>query len=343
VTQPQTLAVALSGGIDSLVAAFLLKQKGHPLFGLNFRTGFDGAAPDLERLSAMLGIPVLQVDLSREFRSRVVDYFTGTYLQGKTPNPCLFCNRSIKFGALLEAALDMGASGLATGHYAGTRTSETGAVDLVKAEDKLKDQSYFLSLLNQDQLRRCVFPLGGMTKEEVRRTAAREGLVPLHTRESQDVCFIGDGQVWEFVEKISGLVPGKGPIVTRAGDIVGEHHGLHRFTIGQRRGINCPGPRPLYVLALDTAANRLVVGAKSELHRTEIDVSPVNMISRSLSGPTRVLVRIRYNHAGAGAILLPRGPDSAKLLFDAPQLAVTPGQAAVFYLEDTVLGAGIIQ
>jgi tRNA-specific 2-thiouridylase len=339
----QTLAVALSGGIDSLTAAFLLREKGFSLIGVHFTTGYETRDQDLSALSALLGIPVHRVDLSADFRRLVVDYLTGSYLRGLTPNPCLVCNREIKFGVLLQAAIGLGASQLATGHYARIRKGPDGAPILVKGADPLKDQSYFLAMLTREQLLGSVFPLGDLTKEEVRGIARRAGLTPLQDKESQDICFIQGTTLAGFIEQATGIVPGPGPIVTVEGREIGRHQGLHRFTIGQRRGINCPGPEPYHVLALDTAANTLVVGTRSQIYRSEVRVTGLHLFDGPLAQPVRVVTRIRYAHPGSEALLCPGESGSALIRFESPQPAVTPGQFAVFYQGDRVLGAGVIQ
>ncbi|MFH1154636.1 MAG: tRNA 2-thiouridine(34) synthase MnmA [Pseudomonadota bacterium] len=342
-THPHTLAIALSGGIDSLVSAYLLKQGGHTVFGIHFSTGFETAAVDVARLGNMLGIPVHRVDLSASFQKFVVDYFVTTYLKAQTPNPCLICNKTIKFHALLQAAIALGASRLATGHYARIEQTDKGCPVLLKGKDPLKDQSYFLAMLTEDQLRQAVFPLGEFTKDEVRTIARKAGLEPLQKKESQDICFLNDTSVSAFIEKVSGIAPCPGPIVTVQGETIGEHHGLHRFTIGQRRGIDCPGPEPYYVIALDMGKNTLIVGTRSQMYRQETRVAGLAMMTYPLVEPVRVTTRIRYSHPGAKSLLSPVDDLNALVTFDTPQPAVTPGQVAVFYQDDAVLGAGIIQ
>ena len=352
-----TVAVALSGGVDSLVAAFLLKSQGHPVLGLHFVTGFEAASlaaapgapsaplspnPAIADLGVQLGIPVRIVDLRIEFRRVVVDYFTATYAAGRTPNPCLVCNPAIKFGVLMDHARRQGAQRLATGHYARLRQDDRGRFHLLKGVDAVKDQSYFLAFLSQEQLARTHFPLGELTKTRVRAIASEHRLRPVAFGESQDVCFIRDGSYADFLATRAGFVSQPGPIVDTSGRRLGTHPGLHRFTVGQRRGINCPAADPYYVLRLEPAENRLVVGSKAELARRECRVEAVHWIHPPPEGPQPVSVRLRYRHQAVPARLFPEAGHTARLRFDVPQMAVTPGQGAVFYRADHVLGAGWI-
>ncbi len=343
------IAVAVSGGIDSMVAAHLLKHQGHELFAVHFITGFEKTAGRLEgnagngadalhEMTHRLGIALHVVDLMQDFRREVVDYVARTYLGGETPNPCLVCNPRIKFGALLQWAGKKGAQFLATGHYARIRQDENGRCRLFKGADLGKEQSYFLARLNQEQLQRAVFPLGGMTKSEVRARAARHGLVPAVSEESQDICFIREGRYPEVLD----LPASPGPIEDVDGNLLGEHQGLHRFTVGQRRGINRPAARPYYVVRLDRARNCLVVGSKEELLATACRVVGINWIIAPPHAARRVSTRVRYRTREVSSTLTPLDEKSALVAFDVPQSAVTPGQAAVFYDGDEVLGAGFI-
>jgi tRNA-specific 2-thiouridylase len=342
-----SIAVAVSGGVDSMIAAHLLKQDYPSVFGLHFLTGFESAPGGrgvlpVQSIGEQLGIPLRVVDLSAEFRQNVVDYFSATYLSGETPNPCVVCNPSIKFGVLLRFAQGLGAERIATGHYAVVQKDPSGRYRLLKGADGRKDQSYFLARLTQDQLAKASFPLGAFTKAAVRELAARRGLKPAAVRESQDVCFIKAGSYPQFIAALTDRTAEPGLIETTAGDIVGEHRGLHAFTVGQRRGINCPAAEPYYVVRLDIARNRLVVGLKKDLLAAECAVQGINWICLPPQASVRVQVRVRYRTRETPATLTPLGPDSARVRFDAPQPAVTPGQAAVFYDGDEVLGGGFI-
>jgi tRNA-specific 2-thiouridylase len=339
------IAVAVSGGIDSLTAAFLLKNQGFQVKGIHFLTGFESDrqwGQKVGDLFAPLGIPVHILDCRAEFKSEVVDYFIQAYLAGQTPNPCVVCNSRIKFGPLLNLADRLGAKLLATGHYAQKTAGTGGRFDLVQGVDPSKDQSYFLAQLTRHQLARACFPLGKLTKTAVVRLAGQAGLAPLRTRESQDVCFINMPSYHQFLAQMGKLPNRPGQIVTTQGQVIGHHRGLCRFTIGQRRGINCPDPLPFYVVRLDMTQNRLVVGRKNDLLRSHCKVVRINWIAEPPAAPRRAAARIRYRGPAADCLLSPTGDRSAELTFDKPQAAVTPGQAAVFYHRHRVLGGGWI-
>ena len=336
-------AIALSGGIDSLVAASLLKDRGHRLLGIHFSTGYESTPPDqIEAVARELDIPLEMVDVGELFRREIVDYFIETYREGKTPNPCLVCNRVIKFGAVLAAAETLGAGCLATGHYARVERDADGMFRLLKGIDAEKDQSYFLAFLSQAQLSRALFPLGGMTKARVRRLAAERGLIPAERRESQDVCFI-TSSCGRFLEGAGGMTPRPGPISDPGGRVIGTHPGLHHFTVGQRRGINCPASEPYYVIDMDPRENRLMVGFKADLPIDRCRLSGVRWIGRPPEREIRLGVRVRYRHQAVPAVFAPGSDGSGTLVFDAPEAAVTPGQGAVFYSGEAVLGGGWIE
>lgn len=364
------IAVAISGGIDSLMAAHLLIEAGHDVTGIHFITGYEpkelaavavpspnvegssggrgheetiGAALcGMEKISRQLGIPVEIVDISTEFKKEVVDYFTDAYLRGLTPNPCLICNPRIKFGLIMNHAQRLGAARIATGHYARVLREESGAFRLAKGVDPAKDQSYFLAFLSQQQLKKACFPLGGMTKAEVKRQAAQRGLSPTTSGESQDICFITGGRYTDFLSAQPGFKAASGPIETVEGKRIGTHGGLHMFTVGQRRGINCPAPEPYYVVRIDPPKNSLIVGFRHHLETGSCHVSGINWITGSPEGPQRYNIKLRYRHKEVPATLIPEGPGSATIRFDEPQSAVTPGQGAVFYSGSSVMGAGLI-
>jgi len=342
------MAVALSGGIDSLIAAKLLIQQGHSVVGIHFVTGYESPQNPSPRelaelLAFRLGIDVYAMDAVQPFQQTVVDYFVRTYLSGLTPNPCMVCNPLIKFGTVLDYARSIGASRLATGHYARI-TSGEGILRLLKGIDPVKDQSYFLSRMTQMQLAHACFPLGGMTKSRVIQLARDLKLEPVHHGESQDICFIKGRSYGEFLKNQEGLVLPSGPIATVAGKIIGEHPGLHLFTIGQRRGINCPAAQPYYVVRLDRKANTLVVGFKSDLLTSSCRVSDINWIAGPPEFPARVFTRVRYRSQAVFSTLYPTEDDGVAVVFDTPQPSVTPGQGAVFYREDDeVIGGGWIK
>ena len=347
------LAVAISGGVDSMMAAHLLQTRGYEVSGVHFLNGFEPAgtpwaSPDpslhpVSRIGEQLGIPVTLVDCRKEFRNLVVNYFTRTYLEGRTPNPCMVCNPGIKFGVLLAHVRLSGARGLATGHYARTAKAADGRYHLYRGADSRKDQSYFLARLSQQQLAQACFPLGGMTKTEIKALARQKGFRPVTGGESQDVCFIKNGSSAAFLRAQPGFISRPGPIEDVRGNLLGEHQGLHLFTVGQRRGINCPAAAPYYVVRLDPAGNRLIVGSKEDVVVCGCRVNDVNWIVSRPCSPRRVRVRLRYRHKAVPATVTVNEEDaSAEVIFDDPQSAVTPGQAAVFYDNDEVMGGGFI-
>jgi tRNA-specific 2-thiouridylase len=342
-----SIAVAVSGGVDSLVAAHLLKQTTSKLVALHFRTGFETEPADrirerIQSIGDQLDLPVHVLDLSADFRREVVDYFAAAYLSGLTPNPCAVCNPRIKFGVLLRRAAAVGAAQLATGHYADVRRGPAGRCRLFKGVDAQKDQSYFLARLTQAQLAKACFPLAALTKAGVREIADAEGFIPANAAESQDVCFIRTGAYPGFIAALTGRPAEAGLIETTDGKIVGRHPGLQAFTVGQRRGINCPAAEPYYVVRLDIERNRLVVGSKNDILSAQCRVVQINWIAPPPVEPLRVTARVRYRTPATPATVAPIDADSAWLRFDAPQPAVTPGQAAVFYDDNEVLGGGFI-
>jgi tRNA-uridine 2-sulfurtransferase len=363
----QITAIALSGGIDSLAAAYLLKQQGHLVTGIHFITGFENKAYHrynsrlskdsseagfssnqashslkIANIADQLGITVQTIDISTDFKLKVVDYFTQTYLSGQTPNPCLICNPSIKFGTLLTYAFKLGASRLATGHYARISADSMDKFHLLRGVDKKKDQSYFLAFMTQKQLARACFPLGKMTKSDVIKMAKEKGLRPEIRKESQDICFIKDNRYGDFLSRQKGFKAKPGDVADTKGNILGRHNGLHLFTIGQRRGINCPAFKPYYVLQIDIKKNRLIVGLKNDLLSSKCRVSKINWIIDKPSSPLDIDTRLRYRHRAVRSRLTPDGSTSAEIIFKTPQSAVTPGQGAVFYKDDEVIGGGWI-
>ena len=336
-------AIAVSGGVDSLTAAYLLKESEKRVIGLHFLTGFESESPNPTMIAKQLDIPVHTVDLRNHFKAQVVDYFVQTYLEGNTPNPCLVCNPKIKFGVLWQCARQYGAEYLATGHYARIVKSKNSRYHLHKGLDSIKDQSYFLAFLSQQQLSRTRFPLGGFTKSKVKEMASDLGLTPSTPSESQDVCFIRSGNYGDFLTQITGIVPQPGEIIDVAGNLVGRHQGLHLFTIGQRRGINCPAAKPYYVIRKDASNNRLIVGGQTDLYTGKCRIVGINWIQPPPNKAIAIRVRIRYRHHATPAKLDPQDLESAVLYFETPQKAVTPGQGAVFYDDDEVLGGGWIE
>ncbi len=348
----KTIAVAVSGGVDSLVSAFLLKRQGQRVFCIHFITGYESRETDqtdkhvqIDRIRKMtddLDLDLFTVDIQTEFNRLVVDYFMNTYLAGKTPNPCLICNPAIKFGTILSHVKTLGATHLATGHYAISREITKGEYGLFRGIDFRKDQSYFLSRLTQKQLSRAVFPLGGLNKTQTRKIAAENNLEPVTRKESQDICFIKNTTYGEFLVKQKGIFAEPGPIIDKNNRIIGKHKGLHLYTIGQRRGLNCPASQPYYVVKMDIKHNHLVVGFRDDTYSASCRVSDINWINGPPSTPSETEVKIRYRHRAVSATLVPDGDKEAKVFFHVPQMAVTPGQGAVFYRQNQVIGGGWI-
>jgi len=335
------------------MTACLLKEQGHQVIGIHFITGFETDSsfshgpraqdqhPILD-IGEQLGIPVEIADIRSEFQEIIVDYFTRTYRHGQTPNPCMRCNPTIKFGIILSLALERGAQSLATGHYAVIKKDQTGTYRLFKGFDRHKDQSYFLARLTGNQLACALFPLGAMKKTEVKKMARQRGLQPATRSESQDVCFIRDNSYGDFLRSQKGFRPQPGIIEDLNGQVVGQHDGLHLFTIGQRRGINCPAAEPYYVIRLDIKRNRLVVGTKKDLLSSECRVVEINWIGDAPESPLELHTRVRYRSQEVPATVIPGLRNTAVVRFKAPQAAITPGQGAVFYRGDEILGGGWI-
>jgi tRNA-specific 2-thiouridylase len=337
------VAVAMSGGVDSSVGAALLKEAGYEVSGIHMQLRSDSdltsAIPDLEHTCQLLDIPLYQLDLEREFHRLVVDYFCHEYSRGRTPNPCIVCNQQVKFGRLLEKVLEMGVEYLATGHYARMEHSP-GGYRLLKAVDRTKDQSYFLYTLGQRQLEHLMFPVGGLSKEKVRRKAAELGLPTANKKESQDICFIPDNDYRSFVAEHISLEPGE--IVDINGKVLGEHGGLARYTVGQRQGLWLASGEQLYVLELDAANNRLVVGNRDQILHSALIARNLSWVSGEAPKESMTITaKVRYKAPEVAAELHFRD-GVAEVRFAEPQLAIAPGQSVVFYQGDAVLGGGVI-
>lgn len=346
--------VAVSGGVDSLMAAYFLKEKGHNIIGIHFVTGYEDPLLDdpqnahtieshkIFSIAEQLGIEIQVLDCSGEFKKNVVDYFIQTYQAGQTPNPCMVCNPLIKFGTVFNFVSKFGASTLATGHYARIKEDNQGKFHLYKGVDPGKDQSYFLARLTQQQLSNACFPLGNMTKSKVIQMARRKGFKPVHTSESQDICFIKGKSYGDFLFGQDEFETKPGLIKDIRGKVLGEHKGLHLFTIGQRRGINCPASEPYYVIHMDTRQNELTVGFKKDLYVSQCKVEDINWIQEPAGIPMDVHTRVRYRHTAAASRVTLVDEKTAMVRFEKPQEAITPGQCAVFYKGDEVLGGGWI-
>jgi tRNA-specific 2-thiouridylase len=344
----------MSGGVDSSVAAYLLKEQGYDVVGLTFRGWPQDcrsleedkccgpqAVMDARMVAHGLGIPHYVIDEIETFQREVMDYFAAEYQRGRTPNPCVICNDKVKFGSLLRKARGLGATLIATGHYA--RVVHGNRHELRRAKDGKKDQTYFLFTLDQEQLGQVVFPLGEMSKDEVRAVAQRVGLKTSGKAESQEVCFVPENDYRRFLRESAGVKDHRGEIVTRAGKVLGHHAGIHHFTIGQREGLNLGGlPRPVYVVELEAATNRVVVGEADELLRDSFEVANCVWHVAAPAEPLEVTVKPRHQHPGARAFVQALAGNRARVRLPEPQRAITPGQAAVFYREDLVVGGGWI-
>ena len=349
------IVIALSGGVDSSVAAALLKQQGYEVIGMMMRLWSEPGreesnrccTPDAmamaRRVAARLEIPFYAIDAQLIFRDVVVGYFLDAYQQGITPNPCLACNRSIRWDFLLQKALMLGADYMATGHYARVRRVE-GKTQLLRGLDVHKDQSYVLSVLNQEQLSHALFPIGEYTKPEVRQLARDFSLPVAERAESQDLCFLAGQDYRQFLMRYIPEVGKPGPILTRDGRQLGEHHGLAFYTIGQRKGLGLSSPVPMYVLGKDIARNILIVGKVDELGGQELTVSSLNWIDGDVpGGPFHAEVKIRYKAVDVLGVVTPISVERVSVHFEQPLRDITPGQGVVFYDGERCLGSGIIE
>ena len=345
--------IAMSGGVDSSVAACLLTEQGYACVGCTMRLfGGDEAGEstccslsdveDARAVAMRLGIPFYVFNFCDDFKKNVIDRFVACYRAGKTPNPCVDCNRYMKFEKLLTRAAELGCDYVATGHYA--RVERQGDRYLLKkAADPAKDQSYVLYRLTQAQLSHVLFPLGGYGKEQTRALAAAHGFVNADKPDSQDICFVPDGDHAAAIARLTGQTEPTGLFLDTAGRVLGEHRGISRYTVGQRRGLGIASSEPYYVLAVRPDDNTVVLGREGDLYQSEMTVTDVNWIAgQTPTAPVRCAVKIRYRQKEQPALVTPTGADTATVVFEQPQRAVTPGQSAVFYDGDTVLGGGEI-
>ncbi len=352
------IVVAMSGGVDSSVAAALLAEAGHEVIGLSMqlydqRDGESGYGSccslddlhDAGRVARRLNIPHYIVNFEREFQRTVVSNFIDEYVAGRTPIPCAHCNSDLKFATLLDRSIAYGAEVVATGHYARIGIdAETGRHVLRRGLDAAKDQTYFLFSLTQEQLSRASFPVGDLSKDAVRDVARRLGLPVAEKPDSQEICFVPDGDYAAFIERKTGDLESGGAIVTQSGEVLGRHGGVHRFTVGQRKGLGIAAAEPMYVIQLRPAEKTVVVGPRPELERTSLTASQVNWIAGSAPvGPLRVTAQIRHRHHPAAGTVRALADNRASMDFDMPVMAITPGQAVVFYDGDVVVGGGWIE
>lgn len=348
--------IAMSGGVDSSVAAYLIKEKGYGMVGVTLKL-FDkekqiieeksccnsSDIEDAKKVAKKLGIEHEVFNFSDDFNKYVINKFISDYENARTPNPCIECNRHIKFKKLLEYANDIGYKNVVTGHYA--RIEKSGDRYLLKKGiDEKKDQSYVLYSLTKEQLRHIILPLGSMSKDEVRKIAADNGFINARKKESQDICFIPDGDYASFIEGYTGKIYPDGDFVNLDGEVLGTHKGIIRYTIGQRKGLNLSLPKPMYVCKTDIENNRVILGDNCDLFSKSLDADNINLIAcDDIKTPIRLKAKIRYSQKEEYATVVQTDTDSLHIEFDNPQRAITSGQAVVLYDGDTVVGGGVIR
>ena len=354
----QKVVVGMSGGVDSSVAAYLLKEQGYEVIGVTMRlwqedsdreeTGKEccslSAVSDAKRVADAVGIPFYVMNFKDSFKENVVDYFVEEYIHGRTPNPCIACNRYVKWESLLKRSMDIGADYIATGHYARIRRCSDGRYTLQKSAAKAKDQTYALYNLTQYQLAHTLMPVGDYTKEEIRAMAEKIGLRTANKPDSQEICFVPDGDYAGFIEREQkGKTPPPGNFVTRAGEILGQHKGITHYTIGQRKGLGIAMGYPVFVTEIRPETNEVVLGTNEEVFGELLYCNQLNFMSvPDLNGELEVTAKIRYNHKGAACRVEKIGEDRAVCRFLEPVRAITPGQAVVFYDGEIVVGGGTI-
>ena len=348
----------MSGGVDSSVAAWLLKEQGYEVIGVTMQIWQDedaqvqaqnggccglSAVEDARRVAQQLGIPYYVMNFKKEFKEKVMDYFVAAYLAGQTPNPCIACNRYVKWESLLKRSLEIGADYIATGHYARIRRLPNGRYAVSNSVTAAKDQTYALYNLTQYQLAHTLMPVGAYTKEEIRQIAKREGLFVADKPDSQEICFVPDNDYAAFIEReAAGAVPGKGKFVKADGSVIGEHLGITHYTIGQRKGLNLAMGHPVFVTEIRAQSNEVVIGEAEDVFGEVLFCTGLNWMGiEELSEPREVLAKIRYAHSGEKCLIEKAGEDCVKCSFHSPVRAITPGQAVVFYEDDCVLGGGV--
>lgn len=352
------VVVGMSGGVDSSVAAYLLKEQGHDVIGVTMQIWQEedacsveenggccglSAVEDARRVAAALGVPYYVMNFRKEFKENVIDYFTSEYLNGRTPNPCIACNRYVKWEALLGRSMSIGADYIATGHYARVERLENGRYALKRSATARKDQTYALYNLTQEQLAHTLMPVGDYEKEEIRAIAEKIGLKVADKPDSQDICFVPDGDYASFIRESTGKEIPPGNFVTPGGEVLGTHRGIIHYTVGQRKGLGLSLGRPAFVLGIRPLTNEVVIGTYEESLTRTVRADRLNFMSEEdLKEPKRVFAKIRYNHKGAWCTVEKTGADEILCRFEEEQRAVTPGQALVLYDGEYVLGGGTI-
>ena len=353
------VVVGMSGGVDSSVAAYLLKEQGYDVIGVTMQIWQDedawtqaknggccglSAVDDARAVAQKLEIPYYVMNFKKEFKENVIDYFVEAYLKGQTPNPCIACNRYVKWESLLQRSLEIGADYIATGHYARIEKLPNGRYAIADSVTAAKDQTYALYNLTQHQLAHTLMPVGEYTKEEIRNIAERENLPVAHKPDSQEICFIPDNDYAAFIDKEApGRVPKKGKFVTKDGTVLGEHQGITHYTVGQRKGLNLAMGHPVFVTKICPESNEVVIGEAEDVFGTTLLCDKLNWMGiEELTEQREVLAKIRYAHAGEKCVIEKAGEDCVKCSFHRPVRAITPGQAVVFYEDGHVLGGGTI-
>lgn len=354
----KTVVVGLSGGVDSSVAAYLLKEQGYDVIGVTMQIWQEedsctveenggccglSAVEDARRVAQKLDIPYYVMNFRKEFQKQVIDYFTREYLEGRTPNPCIACNRYVKWESLLKRSLEIGADYIATGHYARVEQLPNGRYAIRNSVTAKKDQTYALYNLTQEQLARTLMPVGAYTKDEIRKIAEEAGLLVAHKKDSQEICFVPDNDYAGFIKNSTGKTIPKGNFVLADGKVIGEHQGIIHYTIGQRKGLNLSMGHPVFVTKIRPDSNEVIIGENEDLFVNTLICDRVNfMAMEGLDGEVRLKAKIRYNHPGAECVISPAEDGKVRVTFGQPQRAITPGQAVVFYQGEYVAGGGII-